>query len=253
MSLEDWMLVGPVWRARHPDWRYQELLLLAQVPTVTAISRQSLISGLRPADLPNLHNNQSEARQWSDFWVREGLAAELCAYARLNLDRTERPEVLESSRVHALCLIDTKIDTMVHNSSLGASDFQASLRVWLDDYGRKLEEVIAGLLGRGFVLYLGSDHGHVEAQGMGQPAEGLAVYTRGSRARVYTDRWAMENVQTAFPETTVWHQDGVLPDDVWVLMPQGRSAFVAFEEVVVTHGGPTLDEVVVPLVTIAAS
>jgi hypothetical protein len=44
-----------------------------------------------------------------------------------------------------------------------------------------------------------------------------------------------------------------LPDDVWVLMPQGRRAFAAFEEVVVTHGGPTLDEVVVPLVTIRAS
>jgi hypothetical protein len=95
---------------------------------------------------------------------------------------------------------------MVHDATLGAVGFQASLRVWLDEYGR--------------------------------------------RARVYSDRHAAVNVRQGFPETVLWSQDGLPPDDVWVLMPQGRSAFGIFDETVVTHGGPTLDEVVVPLVTI---
>jgi hypothetical protein len=124
------------------------------------------------------------------------------------------------------------------------------LCVWLEEYGRRVEAVIAGLLARGFTVYVASDHGHVEARGFGRPSEGLTVDTRGRRARVYSDRHAAANVRQGFPETVLWSQDGLLPDDVWVLMPQGRGAFGTFDETVVTHGGPTLDEVVVPLVTI---
>ncbi|NIN98172.1 MAG: BREX-3 system phosphatase PglZ, partial [Anaerolineae bacterium] len=81
----------------------------------------------------------------------------------------------------ALCLIDNKMDDMIHDATLGAPDFYASLRVWLEEYGRRVEKVIAGLLARGFTVYLTSDHGHVEARGFGQPSEGLTVDTRGKR------------------------------------------------------------------------
>ena len=52
------------------------------------------------------------------------------------------------------------------------------------------------------------------------------------------------------PRTLLWGNDGLLPPDLWVLMPSGRGAFVHFGETVVTHGGLTLEEVVVPLITI---
>ncbi len=252
MALADWALIGPVWRARHPDWRFEEHLLLAQVPTITAISRQALVSGLRPADFAaTLDTNRTEPGQWAAFWAGEGLLVDACPYSRLALDRDEPPPEVDSARTRALCLTDSKIDGMVHDATLGATDFQASLCVWLEEYGRRVEEVIAGLLERGFAVYLTSDHGHVEACGFGQPSEGLTVDTRGKRARIYSDYHAAVNVQQGFSETILWGQDGLLPDDVWVLMPQERNAFATINETVVTHGGPTLDEVVVPLVTIA--
>lgn len=250
MSLEDWAIIGPTWRARHPGWRFQEQLLLAQIPTITEVSRHALVGGLRPADLPTPPTSRNESRLWSTFWGRQGLPAEACACVHLALDRAEPPADLESIRLQAICLTDTKIDDMVHNTSLGAADFQASLRLWLDGYGKKLEEMIASLLARGFGVYIASDHGHVEAQGMGQPSEGLTVQTRGKRARIYNDRQAAATVQDAFAQTILWSGDGLLPEDAWVLMPQGRRAFALVDEIVVTHGGPTLDEVVVPLVSI---
>jgi hypothetical protein len=78
LALGDWTLIGPVWRARHPDWRFGEHLLLAQVPTITAVSRQALVSGLRPADLTALDTNRAEPGQWAAFWSREGLPADAC-------------------------------------------------------------------------------------------------------------------------------------------------------------------------------
>jgi len=251
MALADWILIGPVWQARHPDWHFEERLLLAQVPTITAIARQALISGLRPSDFAaTLDNNRAEPGQWAAFWAGEGLLADVCPHARLALDRDGSPTALDSARTHALCLIVNTIDDMVHDATLGVADFQASLRVWLEEYGKRVEEVIAGLLARGFAVYLTSDHGHVEARGFGQPSEGLTVDTRGKRARIYSDWRAAVNVQQGFPETILWGEDGLLPDDVWVLMPQERNAFAVVNQTFVTHGGPILDEMVVPLITI---
>jgi hypothetical protein len=251
LALADWTLIGPVWHARHPDWRFGEHLLLAQVPTITAVSRQALVSGLRPADLAALDTNRAEPGQWAAFWSRGDLPADACPHAHLALDRDEPPPEVDSARTRALCLVDNKMDDMVHDATLGAPGFQASLRVWLEEYGRRVEEVIAGLLARDFTVYLTSDHGHIEARGFGRPSEGLTVDTRGKRARIYSDRRAATDVQEGFPQTILWSQDGLLPDDLWVLMPEERNAFDTFNEIVVTHGGPTLDEVVVPLVTIS--
>jgi len=251
LALADWTLIAPVWRARHPHWCFAEHLLLAQIPTLTAVSRQALVSGLRPADFAaTLDTTRAEPKQWAAFWAREGLAAEACAHVHLALERDGLPPEVDSARIRALCLVDRKIDDLVHDAALGAVGFQASLHVWLEGYGRRVEEVIAGLLAQGYTVYLASDHGHVQARGVGQPSEGLTVDTRGQRARVYRDPHAAANVQRGFPQTILWSDDGLLPDGVWVLVPQGRGAFAAFNETVVTHGGLTLDEVVVPLVTI---
>ncbi len=251
LSLADWLIVAPTWRARHAGWHLDERLLLAQIPTLTAVSRQALVSGLRPADFADtLDTTRVGARRWAAFWARQGLDEEACPHGHLALDRGPPPAEIDSARTRALCLIDTTIDDMVHDATLGTTTFQATLRVWLDSYSRKLEMLIADLLTRGFTVYLTSDHGHVAARGFGRPSEGLTVDTRGTRARIYSDRHAIDNVQQGFARTIRWHDDGLLPGHVWVLMPEGRQAFTTFNKVLVTHGGPTLDEVVVPLVTL---
>lgn len=251
LSLADWLLVGGAWRARHRDWHLSEQLLLAQIPTVTAISRQALVSGMRPTDFADtLHQNSAEARQWAAFWARQGVVAPACAYLRLALDREDAPVAMADTRLQALCLIDHSIDELLHGESLGAVGVQASLRIWLEGYSRRLEAVIDRLLGDGFAVFVCSDHGHVEARGMGQPSEGLAVESRSQRARLYRDPHAARRAHEAFAETLLWTNDGLLPDDVQVLLPLGRRAFATYNDTVVTHGGATLEEVVVPLVTI---
>jgi len=253
LSLADWHVIGPTWRARHPDWRLAERLLLAHIPTMTAISRQALVSGRRPAELADtLDTTRAEPDHWAAFWAGRGVRASACSHAHLALERREPPAEIDSARIRALCLIENTIDDMVHDATLGTRSFQAALKVWLDGYSRKLEALITRLLTRGFSVYLTSDHGHVEARGFGRPSEGLTVDTRGSRARIYSDRHAVDTVQEGFGETIRWHQDGLLPDDVWVLMPRGRRAFTTYNDIVVSHGGPTVDEVVVPLVTLTA-
>jgi hypothetical protein len=250
LSLADWRVIGSTWQARHADWRFQERLVLAQLPTITAISRQALVSGRRPADFADsIASNAKESELWRAFWKGQELYAAAVDYQRLAVDRS-LPFVPPGNHIVALCLIESSIDELVHGASLGAEAVHASLKVWLEQHSPGVEDAIAQLLGVGFTVYLASDHGHVEARGIGQLSEGLAVETRGRRARTYRDRTLAKRAHRTYAPTVLWGDDGLLPSDLWALLAEGRGAFAPVGDVVVTHGGATIDEVIVPLVTI---
>ena len=256
MSLAAWSIIARDWRKRNPTWQMAEMLVLAQIPSLTAVSRQALVSGERPYNFAHtLTHNRQEKQQWVTSWTRENIPATACAYAHLQLrEEQPLPDALSSTRIQALCLINNSIDSMVHGASQGLTSVHAALHTWLNgEEGKRLEQVLAALLAQEYTVYLTSDHGHTEASGMGQPSEGVTVQTRSKRARIYTDPNAALAVQADFPQTTLWTSQRVLPEETWVLLAgvgeNGRRlAFAPQGERVVTHGGLTLDEMVVPLV-----
>lgn len=255
MSFIDWAVIQPQWSQRNPHWQIHTDMLLAQIPTITALSRYALISGLRPSDFAShLDNVPSEEKKWQLFWMNQELPPSAIEFEHLALDRSEAPAGIESSRLQALCLIDDTLDRLTHNATLGTADQQSSLRLWLDSAqtpnSMPLEALISKLLDKQITVFLASDHGHVEAAGFGQPSEGLVAQTRGKRARIYQDRNAALRVQSAFAETILWENDGLNPPDLFALMPSKRRAFASNGEVVVTHGGVTIDEVIVPFIRI---
>ncbi len=256
LSLTDWQVIKSVWIKRHPGWEYKTETLLAQVPTITSISRYALISGLRPADFANdLEHCPTEAHAWELFWSREGQSATICGLRALAYDRgIDQMAELQDPRVSFWCLVEDTPDKLTHNATLGSVDQQSSLRLWLDPAHAQnslpLEKLLDSYLDHGYAVFITSDHGHVEATGLGQPSEGLLAQTRGKRARIYQDRLAALRIQGAFPETHLWDYDGLLPKQMVALMPTGRGAFAPCGEVVVTHGGISIDEAIVPFVQI---
>ncbi|OQX61660.1 MAG: hypothetical protein B5M51_07435 [Anaerolinea sp. 4484_236] len=128
MALADWLIVQPVWKLRHPDWQIQRQLLLAQIPSITAVSRQALISGLRPAEFKEsmLHNRQ-EPKHWKNFWASQDLPPNACQLERFRANRDDSDISLAPPRTRALCLIDNAIDDIMHKALLGATNAQQSL------------------------------------------------------------------------------------------------------------------------------
>jgi hypothetical protein len=255
MSLSDWLLLKQAWQARRKNWQFKENLVLAQIPTITAISRHALISGLRPADfyVPNA-TKSTEPKAWSAFWLREGLPENAISFLPLNFEKNDPTPEITNPRLQALCLIERKLDEIMHGSMLGDAGHQNSIELWLSGNqsrsSAKLEIVIQTLLDQNFTVFITSDHGHCEAVGMGAPAEGLMAQSRGRRARLYTDRRAAEQIRSTYDETILWERDGLLPQNLITLMPTNRQVFTEYGEIVVTHGGITIDEIVVPLIEI---
>ncbi|PKN27701.1 MAG: BREX-3 system phosphatase PglZ, partial [Deltaproteobacteria bacterium HGW-Deltaproteobacteria-21] len=105
------------------------------------------------------------------------------------------------------------------------------------------------LLDKGFRVFLTSDHGNTEAEGCGSPAEGAVADLRGQRVRIYSDTALREKMKTAFPSASEWPPVG-LPDDYLPLIAPNRKAFVREGDRLVTHGGISIEELIVPLVKI---
>ena len=253
LALMDWLLIRNAWQVRHPSWHMAESNLLAQVPTITSISRQALVSGLRPADFAaSIQTNSEEPRQWENFWTRSGLPAEACAYVSADFRRDPVPGELTDPRLRMLCLVERTVDEIVHGSVLGNADLMATIKVWLDEKKDplQLESVISDLLGGGFNVFITSDHGHTEAIGVGQPNEGILAQTRGRRVRIYSDRNIARQAQDTFQPSLLWENDGLLPNDLYAILPGERGAFIPKNQPILTHGGASIDEVIVPFIEI---
>ncbi len=258
MSLATWLQIKPVWQARRGAWALTERLLLAQIPSITAVSRQALISGLPPAGFGDtLTTNRQEAQQWQTFWMQKELDARRIAYTLLpNRSGQAYPAMLDQRTMRALCLVTPVIDEMVHGATQGLADVHASVAIWLHNQmpdrpgSAWLEGLIDRLLSEQYAVVIASDHGHVNAVGIGVPQEGVTVESRSKRARIYSNLQFASNVQSQYPDTILWHDDGLLPPDRWVLLPKTDGAFALNGQQVVSHGGLTIEEMVTPLVII---
>lgn len=260
MSLAAWHQIRQAWQGRHADWHFDERLLLAQIPSVTAVSRQALISGLPPHRFADtLLHNQQEPAHWRRFWQGQGVAEQAVAYAR-SPARSPRPApaALDDHRTTAFCLVLPDIDDQVHGATLGLAEVHRGIDLWLSGTGAQqgspwLEAVIGRLLASGYLVAITSDHGHTEAIGIGQPREGVLVSSRAKRARLYEEEAFAAAVHDSYANTRLWYDDGVLPSGWWALLPDDGSAFATPGALVVSHGGLTLEELVVPLVLVERS
>ena len=179
-----------------------------------------------------------------------GRSREPVAYAKGlgDGDPSRVEETIERPGIRVVGLVVDTVDKIMHGMALGSRGMHNQVRQWA------AEGYLAGLLdllpAHGFLVYLTSDHGNIEARGCGRPAEGAVADMRGERVRVYPDDTLRGRWHDQFPEATAWPSHG-LPADYLPLLEPGRRAFVRETERIVCHGGACIEEVIVPLVRIA--
>lgn len=100
-----------------------------------------------------------------------------------------------------------------------------------------------------FSIALASDHGNVEARGIGRPGGGALVESRGQRVMIYRDADLRSEAAHRLAGSIEWPSIG-LPSSFLPLLAPGRSAFATVGDDSVTHGGISLEELVVPYVVV---
>ena len=250
LSFDQWVVVREALLPKQPNTLLREYGLFAWIPTITSVSRLAAFSGKPPIYFPNsLHTTNSESMLWMQFWKDQGLLqqeiADIKGLGDGSLAQVE--ELLARPKTRVSGLIIDKIDKIMHGMELGAAGMHNQVRQWaLQPY---LSDLLDLLLGRGFCVFLTSDHGNIEAEGSGRPSEGAVADLRGERVRIYSDRSLRSKVKARFPHSVEWDPIG-LPDDYLPLISSQRTAFINEGQRIVSHGGITIEEVIVPLIQI---
>jgi len=251
LALDQWVTLRDCIRDEIEGGVLSESATFAWVPTLTSLSRQAIFAGNPPMYFPaSINGTHAEEKLWNLFWENHGLPKSKVAYMK-GLGDGNPAEALEReldlSALKVVGLVVDKVDRIMHGMELGAAGMHNQVKQWAET--GYLSALINLLLDHGFEIWLTADHGNIESVGKGRPREGVIAETRGERVRTYPTAELRNQVHQEFDFAWEWPSSG-LPKDYYPLVTIGKDAFISEGQIVVGHGGVSLEEVIVPLVTI---
>lgn len=225
--------------------------LVACAPSVTSISRQAIFAGKLPvAFSASIDTTSREESHWTAFWStywadsRAGTPPALSHWQRSDGNDSSQWFDLPTGVV-AYGLVANAVDTMMHGSTGNVDHtFYATLQAWLN--GGFLDAALDWAREEGVQLWITADHGNLPCVELDEPLrlEGTRVGTRSStRAWLYRSE---EQRATAKNPGLAWNPDGFPTSEGFPFFANGRTYF-SKDGNVVTHGGPSIDEMLVPL------
>jgi hypothetical protein len=232
----------------------RETGVFAWVPTITPVSRQSIFAGEAPLYFAqSIGTTAKDEQHWRRFWDGRGIRG---AAVQFIAPKAQEPEAafldrLTTAAAYPACValgaVIPTVDEMAHGTVTGARGLHAQIAHWAGE--GHLRTLVDALLEQGFRVHITSDHGNVECTGIGRPNVGVLADERGARAHVFSDELMRETTHSDFPATLTWPATG-LPEGYLPLLATGRGAFTTQGRRAVSHGGISLEEVVVPFITI---
>lgn len=237
-----------------PDIELQEDSTLAFLPSLTQVSRQAIFAGDLPRSFAaTISTNSQEAALWTRFWVSQGAVKTQVGY--LLYGEGERPDhfltrlaaLTSKANMRVIGLVLGQVDRLTHGAAgvVSSRELQKNVAAWGES--GTLKQVLSHLLDAGYEICLTADHGNVEAVGVGDPQTGSLTEERSERALVFTHPALRDSVAERFPNAVPWEGAG-LPDDWHTLLATGFEAFTTSGRLTLSHGGISIEEMVVPFV-----
>jgi hypothetical protein len=251
MAMDQWLPIRAALENSDIGFGFDEQAAFSWIPSITSVSRQALFSGLVPRMFPTtIGSTQREPALWTKFWEERGVKSVSVAYQRglgSNSTNEELDTVLGHPKLQILGLVIDKVDKIMHGMELGTAGMHNQIRQWMDE--GYLLNLLVQLFKIGFRVFITADHGNVEAIGCGRLQEGTIAETRGERVRVYSDSALRRVANEKCEHALAWNSTGI-PDKYFPLFAPSRKAFNTEGKRTVSHGGISLEEVVVPFVEI---
>jgi hypothetical protein len=247
MSWVQWVKIRNYLRSQF-QCEILESSVFAWIPTITSISRQAIFTGEAPVFFANsIDSTAKEETAWKLFWENHGIIPNYTAYQKgLGKGNYLGSEPIWKNNTKVIGLVIDMLDRLGHASLQGQAGFRMEIELWLKN--GYLESIMNDLYSQGFEVYITSDHGNKESRGMGIISQGILAEIRGERVRIYSDRGLRDKTAREYGLLS-WPGDG-LPENMFTLLAPGNSAFIKKDEVIVSHGGISLEETIVPFAQI---
>ena len=211
----------------------------ALIPTSTSFSRQSLLSGKYPSQLENPFSLSREEKEFYAAAQNREIPKQRLFYGR-GWDAQPGPGVFLAA------IIVNDVDNMVHGQKQGRAGMLQSMTLLARE--GKFQALFRRLLDSGFDVILTSDHGNTCCTGIGSPGSlGVEVQTRSKRAVILKD---FAQASPTLLAATIPYGGYYLDKNYRYLLCREGESFDPAGERVMTHGGASLEEVIVPFVRI---
>ena len=225
-------------KSRLPGTKHEEVIY-SWLPSITQLSRQAIFRG----DIPLSDYRQgptSEEKLWKMYWKDKGCHAFEVAYQHEKIDLSNIDAVTK------LAIVFKDLDDKMHGSS-DYADLLMLTKNWMDR--SKIAQVIEDLLSKRFTVFLTSDHGNIQAKGWRglQGREKLGTNKSGSRSQrhiEYSEKWLFDEFMENNPDL----ENSVVKEEQALYFKNDLS--FSSNELLVTHGGAHLLEVLVPFIEI---
>jgi hypothetical protein len=216
---------------------------LAMIPTLTAVSRQAIFAGALPTDFADtLTTTSAEPRRWTAFWTAHGLQPRDVSYTKT---LGARPQDVPPVTGTAAAVVVNAVDEILHGAEvLGDPQVAASVDLWART--GFLARIVDDASTQGYEVWITSDHGNIPTTPGSVPREGQTVEAAGTRVRLYPNPTLRQQAQD---HGAVWDPPGLPEGTLNPLFAPGRRGYHT-SGVKVSHGGTSLDEVIVPFVKV---
>lgn len=219
--------------------------VLAMLPTLTEVSRQAIAAGGPPIQFADsLRSTSKEPQRWLSAWSESGVST---AWVRIDGARIDELSAVPFGHADVIGLVLSATDELMHSAELlGDIGLHAGLDAWVQS--GLLSTLLARASEGRYETWLTADHGNLAVEPSKEPREGTFAERAGTRVRRYASKALRDD---AAVEGVVWNTLPGYPveEAERLLFAPGR---VGWGPSRLSHGGLSLDEVIVPLVQIEA-
>jgi len=238
MSEFDWKIIS----SSFTGLPYEKTSMFAMIPSTTSVSRQCLLSGKYPSQLMEPWKQSKEKTEFVN-------CAKNLGYSDTQIGYERGYNAQFGSFVRCGAVIINDVDDMLHAQTQGRLGMFNDITVLANQ--KKLLEMTQRFLAAGFDVYITADHGNTICTGIGKlMGTGVEVETKSRRMVALKD--FADKTGLIEKHGLIEYPKYYLPKDYDYLICDVGDSFDAKGNDVMTHGGITLDEVVVPFIKIKA-
>lgn len=238
MSEFDWRIIS---KSFH-DIPYEQTAAFAMIPSTTSISRQCLLSNKTPVQLVEPWKQSKEKQEFFECARSMGFTDNQIGYER-------GYDAQFGSFVKCGVVIINDVDDMVHAQHQGRLGMLNDIGVLSDQH--KLADMTKRFLLRGFDVYITADHGNTPCTGLGK-LMGTGVETETKSRRMLVLQNFADKAGLMQKYGLIEYPKYYLNKAFDYLICNVGDSFDAKGEEVMTHGGISIDEVIVPFIKIKA-
>lgn len=251
MSYPDWITIRQNIKFSGKVYKFEEHTCFALLPTLTSVSRQAIFSGKLPRDFAKtIRTTNAEESEWQAAWLAGISSLKSSDIVYIRNYKGENKAYFSSliSNAKVVGMVINAVDDLIHGSEvLGSKGLHIDIKTWLER--GLLAKTISELYESGFNVFITTDHGNTYAKGIGVIREGVLAEDKGQRARVYPNDILRDASKNNTDNCMEWNSS-ILPEDYKPLLANYGKAFIDKKSTIMTHGGTSLEEVLIPFIEV---